>query len=273
LSEQYEVRELCDVFGISRSSYYYQRQARARIDADRIRLRARVKEIFSDSRQSAGSRTISAVLRYEGHEVGRFKARRLMAEANLTSKQPGHKYKKTGGEADVAPNHLNREFRVTGPNQVWCSDITYIWAGTCWLYLAVVMDLCGRRVVGWAMSRSPDSELTKRALTKAYESRSRPAGVMFHSDQGCQYTSLMFRQQLWKYQMKQSMSRRGNCWDNAPMERVFRSLKVEWVPTTGYASPEQAEADIPRYIGYYNHQRPHSSNGYLSPAEFELSVA
>lgn len=261
------------MFGVSRSSYYYQRQVQSRIDAGRIRLRARTKEIFADSRYSAGSRTISAILKQEGHEVGRFKARRLMAEANLISKQPGHRYKKTGGEGLIAPNHLNRKFTVTGPNQVWCGDVTYIWAGTCWLYLAVVMDLCGRRVIGWAMSLSPDSELTKWALSMAYESRGRPSGVMFHSDQGCQYTSLSFRQCLWKYQMKQSMSRRGNCWDNAPMERVFRSLKVEWIPSIGYDNPAQAEADIPRYLGYYNHKRPHSSNGYLTPTAYELSVA
>lgn len=273
MSEQYEVRELCDAFSVHRSSYYYQRQARSRIDADRIRLRARVKEIFAESRHSAGSRTVSVILRREGHDVGRFKARSIMAEANLTSKQPGHRYKKTGSEADIAPNLLNREFTVTGPNQVWCGDVTYIWAGTCWLYLAVVMDLCGRRIVGWSMSGSPDSELTKRALTMAYESRGRPSGVMFHSDQGCHYTSLAFRQQLWKYRMKQSMSRRGNCWDNAPMERIFRSLKVEWIPATGYACSVKAEADIVRYISYYNHQRPHSSNGNLTPTEYELRVA
>lgn len=120
----------------------------------------------------------------------------------------------------------------------------YIWAGTCWLYLATVMDLCGRRVIGWAMSLSPDSELTKRALSMAYESRGRPSGVMFHSDQGCQYTSLSFQQFLWKYQMKQSMNRREYCCDNAPMERVFRSLEVEWIPSIGYDSPAQAETDI-----------------------------
>ncbi len=126
-----------------------------------------------------------------------------------------------------------------------------------------------RRVVGWACSDSPDSKLTVSALQMAYESRGRPCGVMFHSDQGCHYTSKRFRQQLWRYQMKQSMSRRGNCWDNSPMERFFRSYKTEWMPETYYLSYREAEQDIAAYMRYYNHQRGHSYNDYLSPATAE----
>lgn len=198
-----------------------------------------------------------------------------MAEAGIQSKQPGrHKYRKTGDEADVAPNHLKRKFTVAAPDRVWCGDVTYIWAGTCWMYLAVVMDLYARRVVGWSMSRSPDSELTKQALAFAYEARGRPRNVMFHSDQGCHYTSLAYRQRLWQYQIKQSMSRRGNCWDNAPMERFFRSLKAEWIPATGYAHPDVAKADVLRYLThYYNRVRPHSFNDYKTPMDAEAAGA
>lgn len=257
-----------------RSSYYYQCQRHTTIDAERARLRARVVEIHTKSRGAAGARTMSAMLKSEGELVGRYKAARLMEEASLASRQPGHRYKSTGGEAVVAPNHLNREFAVSGPNQVWCGDVTYIWAGTCWVYLAVVLDLYARRVVGWAISRSPDSALTKRALSLAYEARGRPKGVMFHSDQGCHYTSLTFRQQLWRYRIKQSMSRRGNCWDNAPMERFFRSLKSEWIPTQGYRSPEQATADVLVYVNqYYNLVRPHSANQYQTPWARDESAA
>lgn len=214
------------------------------------------------------------MLKTEGESVGRYKAAKLMAEAGLESRQPGHRYKKTGGEAVIAPNYLNREFTVNAPNKVWCGDVTYIWAGTCWVYLAVVLDLYARRVVGWAISRSPDSALTKRALALAYEARGRPKGVMFHSDQGCHYTSLAFRQRLWRYQIKQSMSRRGNCWDNAPMERFFRSLKSEWIPPEGYRSPEHATADVLTYVNqYYNHVRPHSTNEYQTPWAKEKSAA
>ncbi|GEM_PF-2530044 len=145
-------------------------------------------------------------------------------------------------------------------------DITYLWSGKRWAYLAVVMDLFARKPVGWALSLSPDSALVKKALTLAFESRGKPKGVMFHSDQGCQYTSLSFRQQLWRYQMTQSMSRRGNCWDNSPMERFFRSLKTEWVPEAGYPSAEEAKQAITDYIiGYYSQVRPHTHNGGLAP--------
>lgn len=137
-----------------------------------------------------------------------------------------------------------------------------------WIYLAAVMDLYARRIVGWALSNRPDSQLTTRALRVAFESRGCPQQLMFQYDQGSHYTSIEFRQMLWRYRIKQSMSRRGNCWDNAPMEHFFRSLKTERVPEHGYASQGQAAADVLRYLtDYYNHQRPHSYNGYRTPAE------
>lgn len=146
----------------------------------------------------------------------------------------------------------------------------YVWAGTCWAYLAVVLDLFSRKPIGWALSLSPDSDLTSKALTMAYESRGRPKKVMFHSDQGCQYTSKKFRQKLWLYKIKQSMSRRGNCWDNAPMERFFRSLKTEWIPKQGYACIDEAQKSITDYIiGYYNQIRPHRHNSGKAPNVIE----
>lgn len=148
--------------------------------------------------------------------------------------------------------------------------MTYIWTGKCWAYLAAVLDLFARKPVGWAMSTSPDSALTVKALQMARELRSRPAGVMFHSDQGSHYTSQQYRQALWRCQIKQSMSRRGNCWDNAPMERFFRGLKTEWVPAKGYNSFSEAQSEIIRYItGYDSAVRPHWYNGGLTPDESE----
>ena len=143
---------------------------------------------------------------------------------------------------------LDRQFSPSEPNKLWCGDVTYIWSGSRWLYLAVVIDLYGRRVIGWACSKSPDSELTKRALRMAFESRGKPKGVLFHSDQGCHYTSQSYRRQLWRYRISQSLSRRGNCWDNAPMERFFRSFKTEWMSKSGYASYQEAEESITSYI-------------------------
>ena len=148
--------------------------------------------------------------------------------------------------------------------------VMYVWVGTTWLYLAVVLDLHKRRVV-WLSLLGQSWELTAKALQMAYESRGRPQGVMFHSDQGCHYISKRFRQQLWRYQIKQSMSRRGNCWDNSPMERFFRSYKSEWMPSECYDTFQQADVDIAAYIRYYNHQRGHSYNQYLSPAAAEAA--
>lgn len=197
-------------------------------------LRSRINELFSQSRSSAGSRSIVAMLLDEGVEVGRFKVRGLMKEQGLISKPPGsHAYKRATVERLDIPNVLDRQFTVVAPSKVWCGDITYIWAQGRWHYLAVVLDLYSRRVVGRAMSARPDAKLVIKALDRAYEMRGRPQGVLFHSDQGSQYASRSFRQRLWCYRITQSMSRRGNCYDNAPMERLFRSLKTEWVPTVG----------------------------------------
>lgn len=194
-----------------------------------------------------------------------------MAELGLVStQQPKHRYKKVEQPHLDIPNRLDRQFDVEAPNQVWAGDITYVWTGKRWAYLAVVLDLFSRKPVGWALSLTPDSELTKKALTMAYEARGRPEGVMFHSDQGCQYTSHAFRQQLRRLGMTQSMSRRGNCWDNSPMERFFRSLKTEWIPEVGYASFTEAKHGITDYvIGYYSQFRPHTHNGGLAPNEAE----
>jgi putative transposase len=259
---------VCRLFNIERSCYYDHCHREKHIDVGRIALRAKVSECHRLSRGAAGSRSIVAMMAAQGIKIGRFKVSRLMSEAQITSKQPGrHQYKVALDERLDIPNTLDREFTVSRPNRVWCGDITYIWAGGRWVYLAVILDLYTRRVVGWSLSDKPNTRLVLNALEHAYQQRGRPAGLMFHSDQGSQYTSLRFRQRLWRYQIKQSMSRRGNCWDNAPMERVFRSLKTEWVPAMGYLSIKQAKLDVGSYLmGYYNYQRPHSFNLGLPPA-------
>ena len=168
------------------------------------------------------------------------------------------------------PNVLDRAFTVAAPNEVWCGDITYVWAQGRWHYVTAVIDLFARRVVGWAFSTKPDAELVTKVLDMAYEKRGRPQNVLFHSDQGSQYGSRSFRQRLWRYRFKQSMSRRGNCHDNAPMERLFRSLKTEWVPATGYMSASLAQQDIGCFLMQrYNWQRPHQFNSGLAPAVAE----
>ncbi|MGG4649803.1 IS3-like element IS222 family transposase [Pseudomonas aeruginosa] len=271
LSEQESVEVVCSAFDVARSCYYVHRLRRRRVDARRVALRSQVNQLFSQSRGSAGSRSILGMLREEGVTIGRFRVRRLMRELGLVSKQPGsHAYKQATVERPDIPNRLNREFATEHPNQVWCGDITYVWAQGRWHYLAAVLDLHTRRVIGWAFSGKPDAELVIKALDMAYEQRGKPQQVLFHSDQGSQYASRLFRQRLWRYRMQQSMSRRGNCWDNSPMERLFRSLKSEWVPSTGYLTAQEAQRDISHYLMHrYNWIRPHQFNDGLPPAVAE----
>jgi putative transposase len=156
-------------------------------------LRSRVNELFTQSRSAAGSRSIVLMMQGDGEQIGRFKVRGLMRELALVSKQPGsHAYKQATVERPDIPNILNREFDVPAPNQVWCGDITYIWAQGKWHYLAVVLDLYVRRVVGWALSNKPDAELVIKALDMAYEQRGRPQGLLFHSDQGSHMAAARF---------------------------------------------------------------------------------
>ena len=270
------VKELCEVLGVCRSSYYAHKARRRRPDRQRVRLRAKVTELFNESRGAAGSRTLRDQLRLAGFPIGRFKVRSLMREAGLRSGQPGPRPYKKHGQARVdIPNLLDRQFDVPAPNRVWCGDISYVWAGDRWHYLAVVLDLSHRRVVGAAIGEKPNAQLVVDALQEPLESRGHPKGLMFHSDQGSQYASRRLRRVLWRHRIVQSMSRRGNCWDNAPMERLFRSLKSEWLPPLGYKSLAAARADIKDYfMRYYNWCRPHGANEGLPPgvAEDQLNL-
>lgn len=271
MKESYSTTMLCQVMSVHISSFKAWFKRDKRLKPSQVHEREVVKHIHAQSSGSAGARTIATIATTNGTPLSRYRAGRLMKVLGLVSCQmPKHAYKRGGNEHLNIPNHLAREFSPDAPNQVWCGDVTYIWTGNKWAYLAVVMDLFARKPVGWALSSSPDSRLTGKALSMAFESRGRPKGLMFHSDQGCHYTSLAYRQLLWRYQIKQSMSRRGNCWDNAPMERFFRSLKTEWIPEAGLLSLEHARQVIWSYIiGYYNNVRPHKHNLGLTPNQKE----
>ena len=271
MREQESTELVCSAFDISTSCFYDYKARKRCVDSERIKFRSELRRLFKESRSSAGSRALMSMMQELGHKIGRFKVRSLMKEAGLTSKQPGsHAYKTAQMERPDIPNRLDRKFDVAEPNQVWCGDITYIWAAGRWHYLAAIIDLHTRRTVGWAMSERPDADLAVKALEMAYQQRGCPDGVMFHSDQGSQYASRKFRQRLWRYRMTQSMSRRGNCWDNAPMERLFRSLKTEWIPSSGYMTAREAKRDVATYLmDYYNWQRPHQYNDGVPPAEAE----
>lgn len=254
-----------------RSSFYFGLKEKP-IDAETLTLRALVQQVFNESKGSAGARTISAVITLQhGIKLTRYRASKLMKNLGLQSKQKKHRYKHKDEKHAVFDNVLDREFYPTAPNQVWTGDVTYVRIKGGWCYLAVVIDLFSRGIVGFKVSDSPDSKLTSDALKMAYQVRSRPSGVLFHSDQGTHYTSKEYANTLKNCKdMKHSMSRRGNCWDNAPTERFFRSFKTEWMPKGGYDSIEEAKIDITSYIlDYYQRRRPHRHNDYLTPVEKE----
>jgi len=216
---------------VHRSSYRYWLVSSSTIRIQDVRADAEVKAAYELSGGSAGSRTLAALVTRHGYDLSRYRAAKAMKRLGVESCQPPkYHYKPASKSHNYIENHLNREFSPIRPNQVWRGDVTYLWVGNKWRYLATVLDLYHRKTVGFALSDSPDSELAKKALSNAFESRSCPSGVMFHSDQGCHYTNLAFKQLLSRYQIKQSMSRRGNCWDNASMERFFRSIKTENMP-------------------------------------------
>ncbi|EHJ4610653.1 IS3 family transposase, partial [Escherichia coli] len=271
LSDSHTVVSLCSALEIHRSSYRYWRKRRDTVNPARVRLCSEIRRAWNQSQGSAGARTLAEMLTQNGVPMSRYRAGRLMKYLNLSSCQPGkHQYKNARQEHTSLPNLLERQFAVPEPDRVWCGDITYLWAGNRWCYLAVVMDLFARRVIGWSLSAHADTALISSALRMAYETRGQPRDVVFHSDQGSQYTGLKYQQLLWRCRINQSVSRRGNCWDNSPMERFFRSLKTEWVPTNGYAGKDEARQQINDYIlNYYNSVRPHHYNGGLTPEESE----
>lgn len=219
---------------------------------------------------------MSLALRREGVEVGRYRARSLMQEAEVECRQR-RRYRATTDSVHgrpVAPNLLARQFEVEAPNRVWCADITAIWTLEGWLYLAAVLDLHDRQVVGYALAEHMRAELALGALERALGRRRPPPGLLHHSDRGSQYASHEYQQALEQHALVCSMSRKGNCWDNAVMERFFGSLKSEWTDSQRYATREQARRDVIRYSELeYNSDRFHSTLSNLTPREVEMAAA
>ena len=275
--EQFAVQRMCRVLGVQRSGYYAWRK-RTPSDRDQANeaLLALIRAEHSASRQTYGSPRIQVVLRRKGEGCGRNRVARLMRLDGLhalqrrtsrpvtTQRQPG---------VLPAPNRLNQEFSAPAPNTKWVSDFTYIETGEGWLYLAVVLDLFSRRVIGWAMRATMDTPLVADALRMALLDREPPAGLLHHSDQGCQYTAAAYLACLNTALAQLSMSRVGNCYDNAVIESFFGTLKTECV-TGPFATRAQARTTIFEYLEvWYNRQRLHSSLGYYSPVDFEHMLA
>lgn len=268
----FPVTVLCAVMRVSRSGFYdYLCRFLDDNGPGEAELKSRIKEIFKKSGSSYGSRRIVKELEAEGLQIGRYKVRRIMRQLNLKAKIP-RRFKLTTDSKHsfpVAPNILDRKFDVDAPNKVWTADISYVWTFEGWLYLAVVMDLYSRQIVGWAMNERMKKQLVLDALAMAYWQRKPPKGLLHHSDRGSQYASYDYQNRLESYGMQASMSRKGNCWDNAPTERFFRSLKSERINHYRFFTRKEAKKEILDYITFYNSIRLHSTLGYLSPMEYE----
>jgi putative transposase len=266
------VKLLCEVMQVNRSGYYRYLKELPHKKSAEDRLFVEVKVLHNQSKGSYGSRRISQGLRMKGYDVGRYRARRLMREAGVECKQR-RRYRATtqsNHSLPVAANTLNREFSVVVPNRVWVTDITCLWTQEGWLYLSAVLDLFSRRIVGWSVADHMRTELISDALLMAIGRRQPLGNLLHHSDRGSQYASADYQQLLKRQGVQVSMSRKGNCWDNAVMERFFGSLKSERTEGENYLTREQAKADVIDYIEmFYNSQRLHSTLNYISPMQFE----
>ncbi|THU04610.1 IS3 family transposase [Lampropedia puyangensis] len=271
LAKKAPLTKLCALLGVSRSGLYARRTRQNRanqICADAVR----VKATFEASDQTYGSRRISQALQAQGLRIGRHRARTLMQKHSLRARWKRKFVHTTDSHHHllIAGNVLARQFTPTAPDTAWVCDITYIRTGSGWLYLAAVMDLYARRIVGWAMASSMHAQLVGCALQMAINSRNPKPGLIVHSDRGSQYASAQYSQLLAKHQLIASMSRKGNCWDNAVMERFFLNLKMERTWRKTYANHQEARCDIADYIvNFYNRVRLHSTLGYCSPAMYE----
>ncbi len=258
---------------VSRSGYYaWRKRGKSSRQKENESLIPIVLAVHKKSKGTYGARRIAEEIEAHGISCGRTKAGTLMNLAGVAAKQK-KKFKATTNSKHnlpVAPNLLNRQFEVKEPDRVYVSDITYIWTHEGWLYLAVVLDLFSRQVVGWSLNNRMSSQLIINALRMAIWRRQPLSGLIFHSDRGSQYCSTDFQKMLKIHGMLSSMSRKGNCWDNAVAESFFGSLKTERVFFSNYRTREEARRDIVDYIEmFYNSNRRHSYLGYVSPKEFE----
>ncbi len=269
---RYAVALLCRAVGVSRAGYYAwcHRPPSGRQAADDA-LVDRIRRVHEASRHAYGSPRVLRELRAEGMTVGRHRVARLMRKAAIRGRRSLRFCVTTQSQhpLPVAPNVLERRFQREAPNQAWVADITYVPTREGWLYLAIVLDLFSRRVVGWSMSDRIDQALTIRALRMAVERRCPPPGLVHHSDRGCQYAGEDYQRALSELGAVPSMSRKGNCWDNAVAEAFFRTLKVEGGVRV-YCSQQEARKALFDFIErFYNKRRRHSFLGYVSPEEFE----
>ena len=274
---RYPIRLMCRALAVSAAGYYAwrSRPESPRAVSARTVLSA-IRVIHRESRETYGSPSIWDALVKQGHRIGEHRVARLMRQNGIRAKTV-KKWRATtqsNHRLPVAQNTLNRQFMVEAPNRVWAGDLTSVWTTEGWLYLAVLLDLYSRRVIGWAMGHRLTVDLAEQALTMALVTRRPEAGLLHHSDRGSQYAASRYQQLLDAQGLVPSMSRKGNCWDNACVESFVGTLKRELVHHRHYATRDDATRDIFEYIEvFYNRQRRHSTLGYHSPAEYEAKTA
>jgi len=271
--DQFHIWIMCRIFGVSRSGYYswLNRPLSDRAQSNE-KLLVTIKSVHKKSKKTYGSPRIHSQLIKDGIICSRGRVARLMRNAGICAIQKRKFVVTTDSKHDlpVFENLLNRQFNIDMLNTVWTADITYIPTGEGWLYLSAVMDLCSKGIAGWSMDNRMKTDLVSNALMMAYGRRNPSIGLLHHSDRGSQYASEDYQKLLKGYGMQASMSRKGDCWDNAPMESFFHTLKTELTHHKIYQTHEEARRDIFEYIEvFYNRQRLHSSLGYKSPMEFE----
>lgn len=272
----YPVGLLCRCLGVSRSGYYAwtTRPPSQHRQAD-ARLTAQLRLVHADSGRTYGRPRLCRALRARGIAVSGRRVARLMRAAGLWARGRRRFVVTTDSRHrwPIAPDRVRRQFHRRRLNRVWVADITACWTQHGWCYLAVVLDLASRRVVGWAVQRTPTVDLVEAALRQALPRVDRPARLIHHSDRGIQYASPRFRARLAQHGIQASMSRRANCWDNAVVESFFSSFKAESVPDQPWPDIHAATAAISEYVNFYNHRRLHSTLDYRSPSEFERELA
>lgn len=275
LQTEFPISVMCEVLSVTRSGYYaWRKKPESKRKQSNITLHKKIRTVHRDSGESYGSPHVYKALKKQGETCSENRVARLMREDGLKAKTKRRFMATTNSKHNlpVAPNLLNRNFSPEAPNQFYAGDITYIWTTEGWLYLAVILDLFSRSVVGWAMDKRMTRQLVMNALTMAVQRRRPPSGVIFHSDRGSQYASSAFQKLLAKHVMLCSMSRKGDCWDNAPIESFFGSLKQELVFHQKYPTRFHARQSIFEYIErFYNRRRLHSTLDYKSPADFEAT--
>lgn len=273
-ADRWPVRVICRVLQVTPSGYYaWRRHPNAPRHREDERLRPIIRRLFENFDGVYGAPRLTPELRAMGHCVNRKRVERLMREMGLQARQTRRFRPITTIVAEgepVSPDWLQQDFTAAAPNQRWVGDITYVRTNEGFLYLATVLDLFSRRIVGWSMAESLEADLVCDAMRMALRQRRGRPGMVFHSDRGCQYTSRVFRGLLETAGIRQSMSRKGCCYDNAVAESFFHSLKVEWLHGRPLADREHTRNRVFQYIeGFYNRHRRHSSLGYLSPNDYE----